>query len=159
MRKYIEVRYRQPMVISLNNYLGAVIYSYLELPNSSNRLKANSAIIAGRYRLLTDYIRILIPRHQVHRANIGLCIPYANAVLVNNLFEEKIAEDMHTYCKSYGMCSKTQHQAIEDFCTHHNIDIDIDITYTALRKAEYRHKKKIEKSPPYLSPRFFAHTF
>lgn len=143
VKKYVEARYPQPMKITLKNYLGAVIYSYIT--TSKQTTKKSDYHTAVRYKLLTDNIRILIPCLQVNKGSIGLGIPVEKAVLLNNLFEEKIAEDLHTYCITYSQCGKPQRQAIEDFCEHHNIDIEIDITYGALRKSQYRHKKELHK--------------
>ncbi len=156
VRKYIQSRYPNPMVLSLTNYLGTVIYSYLDKHKTPNLVRGGAARTEIRYRLLTDHIKVLIPRSQVHKHLIGFSIPHIKAVLINNLFEEKISEDLHTYCVVYEKAGLPRRKAIEDFCDDNNIEIDLDITYQAFKKAEYRHRKTLKKSTAHLSPPLFG---
>lgn len=143
------------MIISLRNYMGSVIYSYLEKHKAPCLIRRPSAYNVGRFQLLTDGIKVLIPKWMMNKYMIGLTVPMDKAFLINNLFEEKISEDLHTFCVVYQKAGFSQRQAIEDFADMHNIELEIDITYAAFKKAEYRHKKELNKSPANLSPTFF----
>jgi len=162
VRKYIEARYPQPMILSTNNYLGCVIYSYLEKTNNPLILRQTRSLVNSRYNKLTDSIKIEIPRYQIYKSYLGLNISPFAAILINNLFEEKIIEDLHAWCVAYEISESESvnrlypyRQAVEAFCKNHNIDLEIDIAYDTIRKKEYRHKKSLHKSTTILSTPFF----
>lgn len=156
VKKYIEARYPQPMILTLNNYLGNVVYSYLEKHKADHLLRTGDNWRHLRHQKLKDHIDVKIPKYLVNKYWVGLHISDIKGILINKLFEEKIAEDLHTYCKVYHLAGMSSRQAIEDFCTEHGIELEIDITYEAFKKAQQRHKKTLLKHPTNLSHPFLT---
>lgn len=148
MRKYIEARYPQPIILSVSNYLGSVIFSYLDKHDSATNsiIRSSPDVTAQRYRGLNDAIEVKIAKYLIFKQITGLHLSPAKAILVNNLFEEKIAEDLHTYCTVYEKAGFTRKNAMKEFCQDHKIEFEIDVNYDTLKQAAYRHKKSLEKS-------------
>lgn len=151
VRKYIETKYPGPLKLSVTNNLGYLIFSCLEKQNS-NWHKISADHLHIRYNLLKDKINVLLPSDYNYLYANGFSIPAAKGVLINNLFEERIIEEISFCCKIYEKVGFSRRQAIEDFCDTHGIELDLDITYAAIKKAEYRYRINIKKSIAQLSP-------
>ena len=162
VRKYIETKYPGPMKLTLSNYLGYLIFACLE-KQKSNWHKQGAKHIHVRYNLLNDKLVVLLPADHKTLYTNGYSIPAAKSLLINNLFEEKINEDLFLMCNTYQRVGYSRRQAIEDFCDTHGIELDIDISYAALKKAEYRYRESLKKilkktmanmSPPINHPKY-----
>lgn len=106
-------------------------------------------IYASRHDLQfspTDTLIVIINEWQFHR--IGYDIPRDKAIHINRFLEASFDKDLYTYCQA----NIRQHSryrgyalAIEAFAQLHDIDIDIDITFDALKKSEYRYRKRHQR--------------
>jgi hypothetical protein len=68
-----------------------------------------------------------------------------NISYLNKHFEEKFEEELCRHCFLLNLFGIEIKEALEDFCKRQNIEIEEDITYEALKKKEYRERKKLEE--------------
>ena len=133
------------MILSVKNLMGIVVYAFLEKEKINNYSKKNKFYTSIRYSNLNDSIKVLVPKMEVYKYRQGLSISKEKLIIINNLFEKKMNEDIYTWCRRYRQVGISNRIAIEDFATEHNIDLDDDITYDALRKSVYRLMKRMKQ--------------
>ena len=73
-------------------------------------------------------------------------LPKCNIIYLNKHFEEKFEEELSRHCFLLSFFKIEIKDALEDFCLRHNISIDDDITYEALKKKEFRARKILEQN-------------
>lgn len=151
VRKYIETKYPGPIKLTMTNYIGYLVFVCLE-KEKSNWHRQPAYQINLRHNLLNDKLVVLLPADHKTLYTNGYNIPPAKSLLINNLFEERINEDLFLVCNTYQKVGISRRQAIDDFCENHGILLDIDITYAALKKAEYRYRIDFNKSMAKMSP-------
>lgn len=145
VKKYLECKYPGEQKLSLNNVLGKLIYLCLEKENSHWRdEKINMEW--QKYRLMTDEFTVLIPMNGSYLYSVGYTIPEAKSIFISNHFEEQMIHELHMMAVLSNKFGGTNSQAIEDFCEKYNIVIDVDVTFQAFKKAEYRYRLKILKN-------------
>jgi len=141
IKKYIHAIYGQVIVVSFKTFVGMNVYCLLQKKGSEKqRFKKDTQV---RYNLLTDKIRLLVPKDLLYRA--GIDIPEDKSVILNNMFENQLSEHLHNFCEAYQVVGRERKEAIEHFCIKYDIEIDVDITFDALSKSEYRRRKRNEK--------------
>jgi hypothetical protein len=104
--------------------------------------RQNEELVHKAFDVFDEQLEIFLPRWWMLQSHFGTDIPAQNIILINKLFEERFEEDLSKYCSMKGGKIK---KSIEDFCTRHQISIDDDITFDALKQKEYRERKKMEK--------------
>lgn len=151
VRKYIEAKYPGHIKLGYRNTLGSYIYVCLEKEKSTwHKKKIN--LLQKRYELLKDSITVLLPSNENTFYKTGFSIPITKSILINDFFEDKIIEEINFRCNTYHRVGFSRNQAIEDFCEEYNIIIDVDITFAAFKKAEYRYRKMMNKNRSQMSP-------
>lgn len=151
VRKYIEAKYPGEIRLGYTTQIGSYLFLCLE-KQSSHWHKKNLNLLQKRYALLTDSIKVLLPASGDTFYKTGFSIPISKSILINDFFEDKIIEEINFRCNTYERVGFSRNQAIEDFCDEYNIIIDVDITHGALKKAEYRYRKSLNKNVAQMSP-------
>ena len=144
VRKYIEVKYPGEIKLNFTSTLGRLVHCCLEKQSSHWWLKKEVNLSQQRYMLLTDKITVLLPWNQGTFYQTGFSIPGAKLAIINNYFEDQIIDEINFWGGIYYKTGKSRNQAIEDFCEHYDIIIDVDITRDAFRKATYRYRKNLQ---------------
>lgn len=144
VKKYIEVKYPQPIKLSTKTTIGHILFSILE--KHTNPFKESKDILYIRYQLLSDRIIMLLPTNAAHIHHNEFKASEPKSILINNFFEKKIREELFSFCDLHSTLKLTQRQAIEVFCKNYNIQLGIDIKFDAMRQAEFRYRKSFKKS-------------
>ncbi len=142
VRKYIEGKYPQPMVLSVKNLMGTVIFSILSKDKIKNHSKKGRVYTNTKFSQLNDSINVLVPNTGLNKKDLQPC--KIKATFINDLFAEKIEEDIYTSCTAYQVAGLTMRRAIEDFANRYGIIIGTEISFDSLKKAEYRRRKKLQ---------------
>lgn len=87
-------------------------------------------------------VTFTVPFHYFYLTKKELSIH--TVILLNRYFETKFEEDLCRFIDSFMIRGGTYKAAIEAFAELYNIDIEEDITYEALKKKDYRFRKKNE---------------
>ena len=144
VRKYIDARYPGHIRLSSTDIIGYIILSLLEKPN--NFYRENKNVLHDRHLSFTDTITVLLPKDNIMLYESGTFELPHTAILINNFLHQVIMGIMYSYCQVYSTVGRTQRQAIEDFCKKYNIELGLDITYDAMRQAEFRQRKSLNKN-------------
>lgn len=141
IRKYAESVFGSPVKADHSTSLGCFINACLEKNVYSNRHLAENFI----YKDVTDKLPILINSWQFNA--LGFDFSDDKVIQLNRFLENVFEEDLFRFCQSYIDPSKRYkgfREAIEKFCSRHKIELEIDVTFDAIKKIEYRKRKKIE---------------
>ncbi len=152
LKKYLNTLYGSPIVFTTINYFGMSLIGFLER-KFYNR-DSNEVITYQKFDVLNDQVNIHLPRHWLAKNNrgYGYDINTANIILLNKLFEERFEEDLCRFCLVYASAGVEIKDAIEEFCRLFSISLEEDISYEAVKKKEYRYRKKMEELfTPHLS--------
>ena len=152
IKKYIYKRYGYPVQVDNGTLIGVAISSILEKKVHDNNPVDDRE---NRFSSLTDKIELVIPAYKVYSYEQGLNISIKKAIVLNRYFEIQFVEDLYRHCmqhtkpdlrnltrKGFGGCGYDK--AILQFAQMHDLEIDVDITFEALKKNEYRYRKKME---------------
>lgn len=151
VRKYIEAKHPGFIKLNSTSTIGALIFMCVE-KQYSNWHRQNKSMMMLRYQLLTDKITVMLPGDSITLYSRGFTLPAAKATMINDFFEDKINEEISFRCDIYNKVGYSRRKAIDDFCDEYKIEIDRDITYAALKKAEYRFRTNLKKSLAKVSP-------
>jgi hypothetical protein len=145
IRKYIHSRYGYPVVLNNKTLFGTVMISLLEKKAYSSGARDIHKATFSTYR---DKVEMVIPQSYIIKNIHGLHISIDKAIVVNRYYENQFEEDLYHFCK-YNLTKNGKHPgydvAICQFAERHCIEFDVDITFEALKKMEYRFRKNLEK--------------
>jgi hypothetical protein len=145
IRKYIHRRYGYPVILNHKHLFGSVVLSYLQKKVYTS---GATSIHQATYSTYRDRVEMVIPQSYIIKNIHGLNIPLEKAIVVNRYFENQFEEDLYHFCK-YNLTKNGKHPgydvAICQFADRHAIEFDVDITFEALKKMEYRFRKNLEK--------------
>ncbi len=152
LKKYLHKRYGLPIPVNSQSLFGMVMISFLEKKVYSDQPIADRDF---RYASFTDKVEVVLPAYRFY--HLGLHVTKEKAIVLNRYFEEQFEEDLYRHClvrvdseraklhrKGKGGCGYDK--AINEFAALHGIDLEEDITFECLKKSEYRHRKKLEKT-------------
>lgn len=146
LRKYIHTRYGYPVQINNKTLIGVVILAILEKKKAYYR--GSRSAMQGVYSSYCDKVELSIPKSYITGNIYGLNVSTEKAIMVNRYFEQQFIEDLYNFCR-YNLTDSGKHPgydvSIYKFAERHKIEIDVDITFEALKKMEYRYRKNIEK--------------
>jgi DNA primase len=90
-------------------------------------------------------LHVYLPSYWLKSYQYKTEIPKCNIIYLNKHFEEKFEEELCRHCFLLNLFGIEIKEALENFCKRHNIEIEEDITFEALKKKEYRERKKLEE--------------
>lgn len=138
IQKYLTTLYGEIIPAIMDSDIGFVVLNTL-----ASRLEAqvcrgynNQAIGATAQSTIT----FTVPFHYFYLTKRELSVH--TCILLNRYFENKFETDLNNHIRMQMAIGVGYKQAIEDFARQHNIDLIDDISYDALKKKEYRSRKK-----------------
>jgi hypothetical protein len=149
IKKYINTLYGDPIIVDLKTDIGFLILCTLTSRLDSKHSRGcNLDLSLKRY---SDKIVFKIPFHYFSIAKKE--VSPATFFLLNRFFENKFDHDLHRFVTANKVTKGDIKKNIELFLGRYNIESDIDISYDALKKSEYRYRKSLSKKfSPELSP-------
>jgi hypothetical protein len=145
---YGDVKQGKEIFFSTDNLFGICIAAFLFRPLKFHHRKE-------MLRLRTDKfdaaMNIHLPITILTERRGGFEISDQHTITINKLFEQRFEEDLWKFCLIENIKDVETKDALEKFCDLYNIVIDEDITYEAIKKKEWRYRKKMKNSAPQLS--------
>lgn len=139
IRKYLAVLYGDPIIINLNTDIGFAVLNALASRMEFKISKGNIDLFQNRF---TDEIELRIPIHYFSLTKKD--VSSNTIVLLNRYLEYKFDLELKVHLATskvpYGTTVK---KGIELFLSIYNIEMDVDITYEAITKANWRHNKNL----------------
>lgn len=148
IRKYIASLYGEPLLLNLDSDIGFMILNTLASRLESKMSRGYVDLWKKRF---TDKMVFRIPYHyfSITRKDVSP----NTYVLVNRMIETIFERDLERYVSLHRAAGHETKRAIELFCENHGIELEVDITFDAIKKQEYRlRKKNIQKLSRNLSP-------
>lgn len=147
LRKYLHKRYGYPVVINNRTLIGSVLVAFLNKKVYSDR--SNATDLFNTYATLNDRLECVVAQNEVFFGTTGLQIDPAKVIVINRYFSAQFEEDVHRFCLQ-NITSNGKRpgydRALEKFAEMFDIEFDVDITFEALKKMEYRYRKKLEQN-------------
>jgi hypothetical protein len=147
LRKYLHKRYGYPIQINNRTLIGSVLVAYLNKKVYNDR--SNSLDLFNTYATLNDRLECVVAQNEVFYGILGLQIEPAKVIIINRYFAAQFEDDVYRFCQN-NLTSNGKHPgydiALEKFAQMYDIEFDVDITFEALKKMEYRYRKKLEQN-------------
>lgn len=143
--KFINSTEGDHIVINNKNYYWTLIRPYITY-----------RINTGHKTTITDTsfgkIKIKLPQSKMRAYGVQPRPGTVGAInqVLNDYFSLELSYFVHTWLKNDGRY-KGFKSAIHEFCKMHNIVIDEDISFDALKKLEFRNRYRRKKLVPHLS--------
>lgn len=142
VRKYLETIYGNPIFIDGKTIFSDIILSKLS-SNLTSFLPATD--LDTRLNRFADKVDIKIPIHYWYRLEKN--VTQHTIVRINRYFENCFESDLHKHVDlQVRYVNAERKAAIESFAAEHKLDVEVDITFEAMKKMEYRHRKEKENS-------------
>ena len=141
LKKYLQSLYGKPMIFDRDNYFGTSLVGYLERKFFTRQSETIS------YRHFDEFTAALIismPSWWIIRTHFATDIPTGNVIYINKHFEERFEEDLVKFCLVLQLGGVEVKQALETFCAMHEIELDVDMTFEAIKQKHYRARKKFK---------------
>jgi len=153
LAKYLYTLYGKPIVFTTTNYFGTTLLGYL---TTRLYLQNQAHITHRKFDEFNTPLHVSLPFHWLKNYQYKTSIPKVNIIYLNKHFEEKFTRELYWYCHILALTGVEFKDALEQFCKRYNIEIEEDITFEALKKKEYRERKKLKenlsKSVPLIQP-------
>ena len=147
LRKYLHKRYGYPIPLNHQTLIGTAVLAMLEKKIHSDR--SNALDVYKTYSSYNDKVQFVVPASFVYKTGHMLEVPSHKAIVINRHFEGHFEEELYAFCQREIRAHRKHpgyDQAYERFAARYGIEFDIDITYEALKKMEYRFRKKLEQN-------------
>lgn len=141
LKKYMQSLYGESLIFERYDYYGMVIASSLVRSVYPERAKELINQALDKY---PDAMVFHMPLQWLKKGYYGTDVDEKHSLFINKMIEEKFEDHLCSFCKLYTQMGIEKKQAIEEFCTEHNLEIDQDISMDNLIKTEYRHRLKKE---------------
>ncbi len=144
LKQYLFALYGDPLIFKSDHFFGMVLAACIEKNVYKDRSKQQ---LTHRFDSFSENITIYFPSHWLRNYYHGNGISNEKAIFINKFLEERFEEDLYRYCFMLDLAGVQRKDAIEDFCRHYHLEIDLHITFENLKKMEYRFRKKIQINP------------
>lgn len=141
--KYFTHLYGHPIPLSHQDDFGDSILTKLSTAPLIRPTKYDRNITM---RYFKTAVKLQVPMHMFYRLENK--ITDAHIININRFLENTFETSFCTWVLCQAAAKVQRKTAIEQFCDAHDIDLEIDITYEALKKLEYRdriYKEKLAK--------------
>jgi hypothetical protein len=143
LAKYLYTLYGQPIVFTTTNYFGTTLLGYI---TTRIYLQNQAHVTHRKFDEFNTPLYVLLPFHWLKNYQYKTSISKVNIIYINKHFEERFTRELSWYCYVLSLTGIEFKDALEQFCKGHNIEIDEDITFEALKKKEYRERKKLKEN-------------
>lgn len=145
IRKYVHSINGHTIVAGHDTLIGSVMMICL-----ANKVRSYTSKEYREARILSypDKVQVVVPAHYVFNGHAGLSVSDDSVISINRFLENAFLQDLYRYCRSNINPANRRHgydRSIEEFCQMHGIEIEEDVTFEALKKAEYRYRKRMEE--------------
>jgi midasin (ATPase involved in ribosome maturation) len=144
LRKYVYAEHGFPLNINYTTTLGTLILCMLE--KEVFTVKMSEPKKEMRIQFMNDHLEFSASLNTMHYKGSGLS--KEKVIAINRYIENSFVEDLHRYCK-YHIRETNWRPGIKDaiyaFAESYGIDVETDISFEALKKAEFRYKKRMEE--------------
>ena len=144
LKKFLSVEYGHPVKIDNKTLIGTVIISMLQKQNFHVALKPVQKVqqVDG----FTTSLSCVAPMSVMK--DYGHSITADQAIQLNRFFEKFFYEKLYLFVQHRINKDKRKlgvQDAIFEFCSHYDIELDSDISYDSLKKSEWRWRKNQNK--------------
>lgn len=143
LRKYVYAMHNLSLTLNYNSILGALVLSLLDRECYSIDLSASRQ--DARLSTFTDEIVFTSP---IRKSYKGIFLTPSKIIAINRFLENAFVEDLYVHCRA-SLKKRDWRPGIEDgirsFVDLCGIVIDTDVTIDALKKAEWRYRKRKEE--------------
>lgn len=146
IRKYMHILYGYPVLIDQNKFIGSIIISLLQKKSLPTGI--NMEYRKQRRMYLTAQVECFatIYRYQDN----GLNLTEDHILAINRLMENQFNDDLYRWMLHKSnpgdVRVKGYNKAMRSFMHYYCLEEDVDITFEALKKAEYRRRTHIENN-------------
>lgn len=144
LRKYIYAKYGQSIKLNYTTTLGTLILCMLD--KEAFTIKMSDQKKEQRIQYMNDEIVFTAPLNTMRWK--GYSLSKDKIIAINRYLEDMFVEDLHRFCK-FNIKDTAWRPGIKDaifsFADSYGIEVDTDISFDALKKAEFRYKKRNEK--------------
>jgi len=143
IKKYVASLYGSPVKIENRTMLGIFLLAVLDKRTYEKRNFGPNQTNKG----IEDTILVEVNNWQFNA--IGFDVSAECVMIINDFLEHMFDDSLYVTCfkNSKYKSRKTGYRAImEGFCKRHGIELELDISYEALKKKEYRYRKQIQKN-------------
>lgn len=140
IKKYITSMHGETILLHQGTNLGFLMLNVLSSRLESKQARGYIDKWAGRY---TEKMVFRIPYHffSITKKEVSPL----TVVLVNRGFENDFEWHLCTWVEIQRRAGMETKKAIEAFCDHYGIELEVDISFDAIKKQEYRARKNFEK--------------
>lgn len=133
--------YGSPIVFSTKNYFGTSLLGYL----NTRLYIQNESLTFQKFNTFNAAMQVMIPRYWKEQYRFKTGLSQCNVIYLNKHFEAKFEEDLCRFCYVYTSRGMQIKDSLELFCKIYSIEIDVDITFEALKQKEYRERSRVTK--------------
>lgn len=144
LRKYAYAKYGHPFPLNYNSTLGTLIICLLDKSPFSINMNDDKKDVRMSY--MNDVIECTAAATPMRYKSCSL--DNDKIIAINRYLENEFTLELHKWCeerKEKRSWRPGIDKAINTFADQYSIIVDIDITFDALKKAEYRYRIRKEK--------------
>lgn len=141
LRKFVSGK--NITILDYNSTLGTLILCLLDKKIFNTNM--NDEDMTRRLQYMNDKIVFTCSINTLFYK--GLILTCDKIIAINRYIEHSFVEELHMWCRSNTanrIWRPGIDKAIYSFAEKYQINIDEDITFDALKKAEYRHRQRLE---------------
>jgi hypothetical protein len=144
LRKYVHAVYGNPVQLKYNTNLGILVLCLLEKDHFT--VDMNKEKMDVRLSYMNDKIGIITPLSKMQKR--GFSLTNNKIIAINRFIETEFQQELYKYCRDNKQDRSWRpgiDKSIHAFAEQFGILVDIDITFEALKKAEYRYRKNLQE--------------
>lgn len=150
LRKFIYAEYGHPLKLDYLTTLGTLILCLLE--NEDFSINMNNEKRDSRIQYMNDKIEFSASLNTMRYK--GHSLSKDKIIAINRHIENEFIRELSFFCKT-NLKNRAWRpgikEAIYSFCEKYSIEVEEDVTYEALKKAEFRYRERQEKKSEKIS--------
>lgn len=143
LKKYLLCLFGKPLIFTTKNLFGDILASTLERPNNT---REKNDVIKYKADRFDTTLEIFCPLWFLKKNMYGHEINDKQLVAINKVFDDMFTLDLFRFCYIGSLYGIPIEDALYEFCKVYDLEIDIDITFDALKQKEYRYRNSIKTS-------------
>jgi hypothetical protein len=147
IKKYCVVNYGDPIFLSFNSSFGDTVLTKISSPDI---LIVNKDAISIAFRHFNAKLKFVLPFHWFGRVSTELS--EQQIFRINKYIEGLFKDDLYSFVRISSWNGISRKKAILFFTDFYDINIGEELSYDALKKAEYRRRVASKKFMPQMSP-------
>lgn len=144
LRKFLYCEFGNPIKLDYNSSLGTLVLCLLD--NESFSINTAEKNKESRIQYMNDRVQFTAPISTMYWK--GHSLSRDKIIAINRYIENEFIRELSHYCKT-NLKSRSWRpgykDAIYSFCEKYDIEVEEDVTFEALKKAESRYRERKEK--------------